>query len=80
MWLSEAQKILQKKYKEKYCTVSIETDGREEGLFNWCLYVGDTGNGYSANAPTFKEAFEKMHQHFHPKKIKSQDVQIKGGN
>jgi len=81
MWLSNAHKILQKKYKKKHCVtrVSIADEIYKNDVITWELYVGDECTGEWVEAPTFKEALKKMRLHFHPKKVKSQNVQIKRG-
>ncbi len=82
MLLSEAQKILQKKYKEKHCSVKVECSPNLDGNIDivWVLYVGDTTTGFLVEAFTFKEALKKTQLMFYPKKNKSQNVEIKEKN
>ncbi len=79
MWLHKAQKILQKKYTGMHCSVKVECSPTvdENIAIVWALYVGNATTGHIVEAYTFKKALEKMWLKFHPKKVKSQDVEIR---
>ncbi len=76
MLLSDAFKTLQREFKGIYCTVTVEAAEHNDGTFKWSLYVG-IGGGHIESAPTFQEALRQLRQYLNPKKVKSQDVEVK---